>query len=129
MTGTTLLLRQINPAFIQNGQVTSQAFRPTPAHDLLLSVYNRDLIEPKPAWEHFTTVQKKDSVGVLAVTVSECTELDLPVVESPEVFREHCHVDFSSFTSKKIEQKGKLLRDRATKRDWQYQPLKQAKNC
>jgi len=50
MKETTLLLRQINPAFVQLGRVTSQAFRPTPKDHDLLSAYNGDLIEPEPAW-------------------------------------------------------------------------------
>ena len=120
MKNDTLLLRQIHPTFIQNGEVTSQAFRPTEEHEFKLSVYNGELIEAKPAWEHYTTVQQKESVGVLAITVSECTSLELPAVESPEVFPAHCHVDFSGLARKKIEEKGKLLRDRGTKRGWQY---------
>ena len=42
MTPDTLLLRQIHPGFIQGGRVTSQAFRPTPKDEFLLSVDNGD---------------------------------------------------------------------------------------
>ena len=47
MTGTTLLLRQIHPSFVQDGRVTSQAFRPTPKDESLLSVYDGDQITPE----------------------------------------------------------------------------------
>jgi hypothetical protein len=121
LTGATLLLRQIHPIFAQNGEITSQAFRPTAAHGLKLSVYDGDLIGAKAAWEHFTMEQKQTSVGVLAVTVSECSAIQLPAVPSPDVFAEHCDVDFCTLTRKEIERKAKLLRDRATQRGWQYQ--------
>jgi len=37
---STLLHRQVNPAFVQSGRVTSQAFKPTPKDQGLLSVYD-----------------------------------------------------------------------------------------
>ena len=120
MTDTTLLLRQIHPTWHQQGRVTSQAFRPTPKDEDKLSAYDGDLIEAKPAWEHYTTVQKKESIGVLAVTVAECSALKLTAASSPKVFKEHCHIDFSGLKPKEIERKGKLLRDHAVKRDWLY---------
>jgi hypothetical protein len=120
VTGATLLLRQIHPAYVQNGDVSSQAFRPTAEHEFKLSMYNGDLIEAKPSWVHFTTVQRKESAGVQAVTVSECKAVALRAVESPEIFAEHCHIDFSSFGSNQIVQKGRLLRDRAATRGWLF---------
>jgi hypothetical protein len=120
VTDATLLLRQIHPAYVQNGDVSSQAFRPTAEHKFRLSMYNGDLIEPKSAWVHFTTVQQNESTGVQAVTVSECQSIALLVVESSEIFAEHCHVDFSNFGSNQILQKGRLLRDRAAKRGWLF---------
>ena len=39
MNENTLLLRQIHPAFIQQNTITSQAFRPTPKDEKLLSVF------------------------------------------------------------------------------------------
>jgi hypothetical protein len=72
LTDNSLLLRQIHPAFHQNGEVTSQAFRPTESHQFKLSVYNGDLIEAESAWQHFTLIQKRESIGVLGVAVTEC---------------------------------------------------------
>lgn len=54
MTGDTLMLRQIHPNFIQNGRVTSQAFRPTPKDESRLSVDNGDMITPEACWKRFT---------------------------------------------------------------------------
>ena len=126
MTGDTLLHRQIHPKFAPNGEVTSQAFRPTEEHEWKLSVYDGDQITPQASWEHYTSEQKKLSYGVLSVQVSECKAIQLPVIPSPEVFPEHCDVDFSNLTVKNIERKGKLLRDRAMTRGWQYIPEAQA---
>ncbi len=53
MTEKTLLLRQIHPLFIQEGRVTSQAFRPTPKDQKKLSVYDGDLITAERSWVHF----------------------------------------------------------------------------
>lgn len=64
----TLLLRQINPSFIQNGRVTSQAFRPTPKDENKLSVYDGDQITPEDSWRHFTLNPLCSSAGVMAVS-------------------------------------------------------------
>ena len=122
MTEHTLLLRQIHPTFIQKGIVSSQAFRPT-EEDLKLSVYDGDLIEPEPAWKHYTTELQKESAAVLAVSVAECASLDLPASPSPEVFREHCDIDFTGLAPRKIESKGRLLRDRAVIRGFLFQAM------
>ena len=53
MNSQTLLLRQIHPSFIQQGRVTSQAFRPTPKDEMKLSVYDGDQMTPEEAFEHF----------------------------------------------------------------------------
>jgi hypothetical protein len=58
--------------------------------------------------------------------VAECEALLLPVHASPELFPEHCHIDFANFIGKNVERKGKLLRDKAVARGWQYKPEAQA---
>lgn len=120
MNSQTKLLRQVNPSFIQNGQVTSQVFRPTPKDGEKLSVYDGDLIEPKAAFDHFMLNPNCKSVGVLAVTVEECGAEGLPVESDPEAFAEHALIDFSGKTKKKIEKAAKLLRSKAVERDWLY---------
>jgi|GEM_PF-2963774 len=71
MTASDLLLRQIHPGFIQRGRATSQAFRPTPKDEGQLSVYNGNMIEPQPVWQHYSEVLKKASVGARAVSRDE----------------------------------------------------------
>jgi tRNA(Ile2) C34 agmatinyltransferase TiaS len=72
MTTQTLLLRQVNPSWVQAGRVTSQAFKPTQKDNKMLSVYDGDQIEPEASWRHYTEQLGHLSVGVLAVIVAEC---------------------------------------------------------
>jgi hypothetical protein len=120
MTGTTLLLRQIHPSFIKLGRVTSQAFRPTPKDEQKLSVYDGDLIEPAPSWEHYRA-RRLESVGVMAVTVVECEKEELVARSSPEYFWEHAEIDFLDFNANQCEKKSKKLKSAAEARGWMHQ--------
>ncbi len=121
MTGNTLLHRQVNPNWVQQGRVTSQVFRPMPKDAGLLSVYDGDLITAQNAWRHFTGVLGFSSVGVLAVSVSECAAQALTARSDPDRFPEHAVVDFSGLDRSSIESKAKTLRCNAEQRGWQYQ--------
>lgn len=121
MNTDTLLLRQIHPAFVQHGRVTSQAFRPTPKDQSRLSVYDGDMIEPPAAHIHYTGTLGHVSIGVMAVSVAECTALDLPAIADPEPFPEHAVIDFTSFGKKQVEKKAKQLRAKAEERAWLYE--------
>jgi hypothetical protein len=120
LNDTTLLHRQINPSWVQQGRVTSQAFRPTPKDESKLSVYDGDQIEPEKAWQHFTSTLKLASTGVLSITVSECSVQDLPVSLDPIPYPEHTIIDYSAFTPNQREKKAKILRNLAEARGWQY---------
>ena len=120
MNPDTLLLRQIHPIFIQAGQVTSQAFKPTPKDESKLSVYNGDLISPLSSFEHYTIQLGLSSAGVLAVCKTECDLCDLPVLWDGIPFPEHCTLDFTSFTRTQIEKTAKILKRNAVTRGWLY---------
>jgi hypothetical protein len=121
MKDQTLLLRQIHPNFLQNGRVSSQAFRPTPKDEQRLSVYDGDRIDPEPAYQHYTETLCFQSSGVMAVTVSECGALALPVASDPmPLFPEHVVIDFSAYSKKATEKKAKQLKAMAEVRDWLY---------
>jgi hypothetical protein len=121
VTDDTLLLRQVHPGFIQNNRPSSQVFRPTPKDENKLSVYNGDLIAAEPSWRHYTGVLGRKSVGVLAVTVRECSDQGLTAASSPEVFKEHAHIDFGACSASQVEKKGKKLLALALARGWLYQ--------
>ena len=120
MKKDTLLLRQIHPSFVQGGRVTSQAFRPTPKDEKRLSVYDNDMISPENAFRHYTEQLKYKSDGVMAVSFTECQELELPVEPDPEIFPEHVLIDFSSYSENQIKSKAKLLKVKAESREWLY---------
>jgi hypothetical protein len=122
MTEATLLLRQINPNFVQQGRVTSQAFRPTPKDQSKLSVFDGDLITPCDAWKQFTS-RGFQSAGVQAVTVAECAREALPARPSPmDDFPSHAEIDFSGCTANQCDKKAKRIRVLAEIRGWLYQP-------
>lgn len=122
MNSSTTLIRQIHPSFIQEGRVTSQAFRPTPKDQEKLSVYDGDMMDAKSAWKHYTETLGHTSVGALGVTVSECESLDLTAAPDPEPFREHVLIDFSMHGRKQIETRAKKLKSHAESRGRLYQP-------
>jgi len=122
MRDATLLHRQINPNWIQNGRVGSQAFRPMPKDENLLSVYDGDLIIAENAWLHFTTKLGFKSSGVLGITVAECIGLDLTARADPEPFLEHAVVDFTGLSNSAAQKKSQVLRTKAETRGWQYRP-------
>jgi len=121
MNDGTLLYRQINPSWLQQGRVTSQAFKPTPKDNKRLSVYDGDQISAEDSWRHFTAKLGFTSVGVLAVTMAECTAEELPVEPDPEPFPSHAVIRFEECSTSQMEKKAKRLRAVAQRRGWQYQ--------
>jgi len=119
----TLLYRVINPdKLFQAGKVSSQAFRPRKIDNKCLSVYDGDQITPEAAWQHYTNDLESLPVGVLAVTVADCSSQSLRVVPDPIPFPEHTLIDFSTFGTSQIKRKSEYLRDAAESRGWQYRP-------
>ena len=100
MTESSLLLRQIHPHFVQNGRVISLAFRPTPKDSKRLSVSDASKISPEDAWKRYTETFGFHSCGVLGVSVFECENVRLPVLEAPEDDQpDHMVIDFSHLES------------------------------
>lgn len=121
MTGSTLLLRQIHPNFVQDGFASSLAFRPNDSDNGLMSVYDGDLIAAEASWTHYTTVSNRKSVGAVALTVDECTAEKLSARPDPTPFPEHAVVDFSGVEEKQWRTKSKKLQAKALARGWLYQ--------
>lgn len=59
MTHETLLHRQVHPSWIQEGRVTSQAFKPTPKDEGMLSVYDGDVSGPEESWRHHRGAEER----------------------------------------------------------------------
>ena len=117
-----LLYRQIHPQFVQDGIVTSQAFRPIKPKTRL-SVYDGSMINPKPAWQHYTNTLKNKSIGVMGVTENECELKKLKVISDPKPYKEHILIDFGNFTQNKVKSIAKALAADAKKRGWCYEAV------
>ena len=122
MINKDLLLRQVHPTWIQNGQPTSQAFKPTLKDKGLLSTYQRSKITPQAAWEHYTKTLGFHSSGVWAISVEECIETGTEAREDPLPFPAHAVVDFTKLNPKQIENVSKILKNRAIARGCQHSP-------
>jgi hypothetical protein len=120
LNNETLLLRQVSPGWLQKGRVTSQLFRPTPKDKGMISVYDGDQITPEAAWTHFTNVLGLQSEGVLAVTLQECRDHEIPAIPSPKEFQEHVLLDFRAFSRNQTQNLAKRLTQYANARGWQY---------
>ncbi len=121
LNGATLLHRQVNPSWVQQGRVTSQVFKPTPKDNRRLSVYDGDQVSAFNAWLHYTTELGLTSIGVLAVTVAECEALDLAAEPDPAPFPAHAVIRFDACTPSQIEKKAKRLKAAAEARGWLHQ--------
>lgn len=128
MTPDTLLLRQVAPAFVQNGEPSRQAFKPTQKDKIddatyHLSVYNGDKFTPRAAFEHYAQKLGLASAGTLGVTVSECEAASTSAIEDNEPFDGHCAIAFKNLSNNQIDKAAKKLKDAAMKRGWLYKPL------
>jgi hypothetical protein len=123
MNLNTLLLRQVNPAFIKEERVTSVAFRPTPKDEKQLSVDNGDCVTAEQSYNQFVSNLNCSSIGVLAVSKKECNDVKLPIIENGNPNPEHCSIDFTNLSRRDMEIKSKILRDKAIARDWQFRPV------
>lgn len=124
-----IMFREVHPAWVRDGRITSQAFKPTATDEDKVSVYRSSLITAEGAFLYHTEVCKMSSTGTWGVTVAECTGEDVPVlpdpVESPpeRVQAAHCVLDFTTVGSRKqVEGKASKLSRAATARGCLFEP-------
>ncbi|MBR3476268.1 MAG: hypothetical protein IKH39_03815 [Candidatus Methanomethylophilaceae archaeon] len=101
------LYRQIHPKWIQDGMITSEAFRPFDGD--LLSLYNGEMINAEDSFKHYTEECGNVSCGVAEVAESVFVKNGLDVIKDGDPFPEHVSVDYSPFKSdssrKRVSQK------------------------
>lgn len=124
MNPETLLLRQVNPNFVQGNTIsiqvfTSQTFRPTPKDEGKLSVYHGDKFDARESFDHFTE-RGYASAGVVAVSKLECDNEALPVDEDNDPFEGHCSINYGSLSSGQTDKKAKRLKAYAQIRGWLF---------
>lgn len=130
MKPDTLLFRQINPGWLDEGVPTTQGFKPTSKDNARLSIDDGSLITAEDSCKKYTECLGLKSVGVLAVTVDECNQHYLPIVPDPQPCQpSHAIIDFSNLSRGQIARKAKYLKSFATQRGWQYQPPEPAPNA
>lgn len=124
MRPETLLYRQVNESWLQQGVPSSQTFRPTSKDEGKPSVYDGDIIvSAEASYIHWTEELKLTSVGVLAVTEKECSERELLVVTDGIPFPAHATIDFTKCKTKgEIKRLAGQLTELAIARDWQFRP-------
>jgi hypothetical protein len=116
-----LLHRQVNPSWVQEGRVSSQAFNPTPKDSGLLSVYDGTLMTAEASFHHYTTTQGLKAVGTVSVSADEVVGVGLSWRPDPEPFPEHAIIDYTALGSaSKMKAKAQALAERARARGWTY---------
>jgi hypothetical protein len=117
------LYRQVHPNWIEDGQPSSQAFKPTKKDEGMLSIALGSKTTAEGAFLHHTQTLELASGGTWAVTVAEVATVDLSSFEQPrENSPAHGFIDFRDLARKAIESKAKLLLARARDRGCMYQP-------
>lgn len=120
-----LLFRQIHPNFIQNGQIGSPAFCPTPKDDNKLSVDRSSMTTPQASRQLFVSNGGK-SQGVYALSVEEFQQENLTCQADPIEAEDnklanpaHAIADYSAHSQKEQKNKAKRLKLKAMARGLQ----------
>ena len=116
-----MLFRNVRRPFVdQNGLVSSQAFEPCRVDEKLLSLDRATLTTPKKSFDYFeSSAPSNKSAGVLAVSVGDCTQQEVPAHENPIAGNAaHCVADFRAHGKSQGKNRARILRDLAVKRSW-----------
>jgi len=118
---TTVLLKQVHPEFIPEGNLSSQAFVPFPKDEGTPSYYDGDLISPEDSHRHYTKTFALESHSVWGVSSGEVTAEGLTCRPDPqENSPAHAVVDFSGQPAKTFRKLAKKLKARAIARGCLY---------
>ena len=123
MKPETPLWRQIHPSFLVGDQPGSQAFRPTPKDQDLLSFDDGSRITAEASWQRHTGPRGLASIGVMGLAVAECSGECLLAIADAVPEPEHVSVSFAGKTTGQRKAISKRLRDFAVARGWQFGPV------
>lgn len=116
-----LLHRQVNPGWVQDGEFSSQTFKPTPKDENKLSVYDGKQMDAADSFAHYTTHQKLLSAGVVSVSTVEVEAASLKWAIDGVPFPQHGHIDFAGLSGSQAKAKAAQLKAKALARGWSYQ--------
>lgn len=117
-----LLHRQVNPDWVQDGEFSSQALKPTPKDQGKLSVYDGAQISAADSFTHYTSVQKLKAAGVVSVSTIDVDAAGLRWAIDGIPFPQHGHIDFSGLSGSQVKAKAAQLKAKALSRGWTYLP-------
>lgn len=124
-----LLFRQIHPSFIEDGEPSSQPFRPTPKDDNKLSVDRGEISTAQESFELHTSTKGLASVGVYGLTVAEFSSQSIecfsdPIEGSPGAPANpaHAFADYGPHAGSAQKNIAKRLKHAAIARGCLYKP-------
>ena len=123
-----LVWRNVNPGFIDNGVISSQAFRPTPKDDSKLSGARQAKVAADKHFHEFTSDLGLASAGVWAVSVAEANAEGVRCVYDAESATRppapcptgHTYFDFQTHGTSARKRISRKLTDNATARGRQH---------
>lgn len=123
MNAETLLLRQVNPKFMDGDALTSQAFCPSSSDQGKLSVYDGEMMTAAESYEHWTKTLENESTGTWAVSGAEADTAGLTYRPDPLPGNDaHALIDFTAHASAQHRKRAKLLVAAAEARGCLYKP-------
>lgn len=124
--GVEILRRQVHPTFLDRGQPSSQAFRPTMKDAGCLST-RRAAMSTKDAYEAHLA-EGFASAGTWGISVSAVDEAGCRAVDDSQlagVPDHHAYIDFRNQSGKQIERSAKALKRNAIERGCLHEGLLQ----
>ena len=109
-----LLFRVVNPNWVENGTVTSLAFRSSRGRPI--SVFDGSMISPEGAFRKFS--EEHEAYGVVGISVSEAKEIGMIVIEDRTPYPEHISLEFPQGSGNDERRRAKMLKTAAEKRGW-----------
>ncbi|MYC32872.1 MAG: hypothetical protein F4X64_06810 [Chloroflexi bacterium] len=129
MDDSTLLLRSVNELLVAgDGGIAPREFRPHPERDNgKLSTQNGDDMEPQAVWQIRNAASRARNprsvrpLGIAAVSVGECRQLGLTVIEDgTSDDPHHVSVDFAPIPADRWRTVAVVLAQMATERGLLY---------
>lgn len=117
-----VMLRQVHPSFIEDGEPSSQPFRPTPKDDSQLSVDRGSMTTAKESYDLYVS-GRLSSIAVYGVSVGEfgdegvaCHPDPIVAAQGTAANQAHAYADYSVHTDGKQKTVAKRIKLKAIAR-------------